>query len=170
MPLDQFRKPPKGHRTRCCIPCEFDKRHEKYYGNPEKYREASKRSMNKNRDRKNAERRKSYTENREEILESRRANSRKNILRAHGISISQFEERLEKQNGGCAICGKTHSGRSYGSGQLLVDHDHKCCIKRSCGKCIRGLLCVKCNAGIGFFGDEPEMVLKAYKYLLKGVA
>ena len=38
-----------------------------------------------------------------------------------------------------------------------VDHDHSCCPgSKTCGKCLRGLACQKCNQGIGQFGDDPD--------------
>lgn len=54
----------------------------------------------------------------------------------------------------CTLCdqrvGVTGSvtQRSYSA----VDHDHSCCPGgESCGQCIRGLLCVKCNTQLGAF-------------------
>lgn len=47
-----------------------------------------------------------------------------------------------------------------------VDHDHACCPGRiTCGKCIRGHLCVDCNLGLGRFKDSPELLRKAITYL-----
>jgi len=42
--------------------------------------------------------------------------------------------------------------------RLAVDHDHK-------NGEVRGLLCHRCNVGLGNFQDNPELLLKAYKYL-----
>lgn len=53
---------------------------------------------------------------------------------------------FEFQGFKCALCPIRHEGDNG----LHLDHDHKCCPKKgeSCGKCIRGLLCWGCNAGV----------------------
>lgn len=77
--------------------------------------------------------------------------------------VRVYEEILAAQGGGCAIC-----GAKPGSRKLDVDHDHSCCDRNgSCGECVRGLLCINCNHGIGKFLDDPEILLKAAGYLLK---
>lgn len=58
-----------------------------------------------------------------------------------GVTEDQYRELLAKQGGRCAICLK-----KPGKYRLSVDHDHSCCPgARSCGRCIRGLLCGNCN-------------------------
>jgi hypothetical protein len=64
---------------------------------------------------------------------------------------------FEQQDGKCAICGKTH-GHVTVNGvktKLAVDHDH------ATGK-IRGLLCSRCNRGIGYLGEENLTRAVAY--------
>jgi hypothetical protein len=78
-----------------------------------------------------------------------------------GITLEQYQEMFDAQGGVCAICGKPETSKSNtGDDKLLaVDHDHKT------GE-IRGLLCNKCNAGIGHFDDSDNLLEKAIKYLL----
>jgi hypothetical protein len=59
----------------------------------------------------------------------------------YGITLIQYNEIFNSQNGCCKICG-THQSELKKA--LFVDHDHKT------GK-IRGLLCHQCNIGIGIF-------------------
>lgn len=77
------------------------------------------------------------------------------VERTYGISREQFLELFEAQEGKCARCRKEEwrahpkTGRVY---DLSVDHDHSCCPgKKSCGKCVRGLLCSRCNNMLGHF-------------------
>ncbi len=75
-------------------------------------------------------------------------------LKYHNIN-PEWAETVEKS---CMICGAEENPH--------WDHDHKCCPgKRSCGKCIRGLLCANCNKGLGQFSDDAARLDKAGKYL-----
>lgn len=62
---------------------------------------------------------------------------------------------LVRQGGVCAICGGPPDGRWK---RFHVDHCHKT------GR-VRGLLCRKCNNGLGNFGDSVETMRKAIAYL-----
>ena len=82
----------------------------------------------------------------------------------YGITVNEFDTMLDEQDGACAICGTTDPGGR--GGQFHVDHDHACCPEaHSCGKCIRGLLCSRCNVGIGMLGDDIARITKALSYL-----
>ncbi|MGW0186850.1 endonuclease domain-containing protein [Streptomyces sp. NPDC003362] len=84
-------------------------------------------------------------------------------LAKYSINRTQYEMLLEAQGGGCAICGT----RQCSSGnRLAVDHDHSCCPgERSCGRCIRGLLCQNCNArGLGWYEALPP-ALRTFDFL-----
>ena len=69
----------------------------------------------------------------------------------YGVSPEQYQDKLNSQNGVCAVCGKANRT----SRRLYVDHDHGCCGgETTCGKCVRGLLCHRCNLGLGFLESE----------------
>ena len=83
------------------------------------------------------------------------------LKRDYGISLEAYTEMLVKQQGLCAICGTANgSERSNNNGRkvLGVDHNHAT-------GAIRGLLCARCNAGLGNFQENPEWLVKAAEYL-----
>jgi Recombination endonuclease VII len=90
-----------------------------------------------------------YEANREKINRSRRRLRLKNRF---GISLQDYDALLAKQKGACAIC-KKKSARS-----LCVDHCHTTGL-------IRGLLCNKCNRGMGFFEDDAARIRAVIVYL-----
>lgn len=79
------------------------------------------------------------------------------LKKRYGLSDHQIVELAEHQNGVCAICG-VPPDTSRKRGGLHVDHDH------STGE-IRGLLCERCNHGLGHFKDNSEVMEAAIKYL-----
>ena len=80
-------------------------------------------------------------------------------LKLYGVDESWYNSTLEKQGGCCAVCGVKNPELSRkGANYFSIDHCHET------GK-VRGLLCSKCNAGIGMLGDNLEGVTNAYKYL-----
>lgn len=86
----------------------------------------------------------------------------RNLLYNYGITRADYEALLAKQSGACAICCKTllRGKASH------VDHDHACHPgKRGCPSCVRGLLCVTCNTGLGSFRDNPDLLVAASEYL-----
>ena len=83
-------------------------------------------------------------------------NRDKHLKRRYGISALDYDALLKAQNSVCAIC----SSLNRNGNRLSVDHDHKT------GK-VRGLLCSKCNHGIGIFNDEVLRVKSAMEYLIK---
>ena len=73
----------------------------------------------------------------------------------YGLEPHEYLVLLAQQNGACAICGEPHGGRD-----LDVDHDH------STGN-VRGLLCSRCNKGLGMFKDSLQSLAAAINYLVK---
>lgn len=95
------------------------------------------------------------------------------LKRAYGITLAQYEEMRAHQDYRCAICLRHEDeipqpppkGRPRLDGQpkalapkLAVDHCHQTGV-------VRGLLCGRCNHGIGQFGDDPEVLGRAIDYL-----
>ena len=83
-----------------------------------------------------------------------------NLKRNYGINIGQYYQMLEKANGNCEICGKSSGDPNIRQQQLNIDHCH------TTGK-VRGIVCNSCNRGLGYFKDNPLLLEKAKKYLLK---
>lgn len=81
------------------------------------------------------------------------------LKRGYGLSIEQYQQMLLDQKGVCACCSKPET--TIQGGQLMplaVDHCHLT-------HQIRGLLCAKCNRGIGNFNDNPDVLRSAAAYL-----
>lgn len=68
----------------------------------------------------------------------------------YGLSEADYDALVERHGGCCAICG--------GDAGLAVDHCHTTGV-------VRGLLCTRCNPGLGFFQDDPELLRQAIDYL-----
>ncbi len=103
-----------------------------------------------------------YARNRERIKEQVKARHRANpdqrkgwVLKAlYGLSVEQYNERLEAQGGLCILC-RHEDPKGYA---LAVDHEHETGM-------VRGLLCSKCNAGIALFNEDPDLLMLAAGYL-----
>lgn len=72
---------------------------------------------------------------------------RQTVLRKFHTTESWYEIKLSEQDGHCALCPRE---REENGNRLAIDHDHGCCLRSgSCGKCLRGLLCRRCNLRLG---------------------
>lgn len=78
---------------------------------------------------------------------------RQRLLKVYGITLEEFEAALERQSGVCGICKRKET-----RGRLSVDHEH------STGR-FRGLLCRRCNRGVGVFQDDPILFEAGKEYL-----
>jgi len=130
---------------------EKEKEHRKQYvqTNLEEIREKQRQYSKRNRKQEKERSGKWYKENPIKVKE-------RNLKRLYGLSYESWLEIWDKQDGKCVICEKPFVKPS----EAYVDHIHKT------GE-IRGLLCVKCNFGIGYFDDDPGLLIKASKYLKK---
>lgn len=77
----------------------------------------------------------------------------------YGLTVADYRAMFAAQDGNCAICGEAETAQREGRRQSLsVDHDHET------GE-VRGLLCLRCNTGLGLFLDDPLRLLAAIEYL-----
>jgi hypothetical protein len=79
-------------------------------------------------------------------------------LKEYGISLDDYHHMLEEQKGVCKICQGPPTKKVGKSDNFDIDHCH------DTGK-VRGLLCGKCNSGMGQFQDSRKLLLAAAKYL-----
>lgn len=78
-------------------------------------------------------------------------------LKQYGMTDEDYSKLLSAQDNSCGICKRKAADVVLG---LCVDHDHAT-------KKVRGLLCRKCNAALGGFGDSIELLNAASAYLLR---
>lgn len=97
-----------------------------------------------------------------EMKAKRRRSAWLKKLEKFGITEGDYDRMFDEQAGLCAICHEPDSIK------LAVDHDHACCDgDYSCGKCVRGLLCKRCNMAIGLLQDKPDIIMNAALYTRK---
>jgi hypothetical protein len=85
-------------------------------------------------------------------LEISRSKREWSLNSKYGLTENEYNLILKKQKGKCIICGKKQKKT------LSVDHCHKT-------GWIRGLLCFRCNFGLGWFSDKIETFKKIVDYL-----
>lgn len=150
--LDAFRASVRARGCGQCRPCMQEMKKESRERNPEKTRLREKLAQ-----------REKYLKNPEKFL-MRNKQWRKNnpdrvknhnLKKEYGLTIEGYNSMLRGQKGKCAICSasKNNDGK-----KLYVDHCHET------GR-IRGLLCRKCNTGLGLLGDRLKDILKVKTYL-----
>jgi Recombination endonuclease VII len=108
-------------------------------------------------------------DNPETNIQWRRQNRKRCVISAirgrskmrYGIPLKEFAEiRLRAETGVCEICGgKPSRCERSGNGILHIDHPKG-------ERRMRGLLCHKCNTGLGSFGDNIEKLQSAIEYLM----
>lgn len=84
---------------------------------------------------------------------------RRNTLKKYQLTMEEYDEIFQRQNGKCAICYKSETIMRNGKIKLLcIDHDHNT-------NRVRGLLCHRCNVSIGAFEDNITLLQNAINYL-----
>jgi hypothetical protein len=77
------------------------------------------------------------------------------LRRTFGMTVEEYSAMLSAQRGSCAICGDPpEDGKS-----MHIDHDEYG---------VRGILCVRCNHGLGQFKDDPELLHVAADHAFVG--
>lgn len=102
-----------------------------------------------------------YKRNRDKILfaqrhkwkENRQKWRHGNFMKKYGLSAAEVDAMKVAQQFKCAVCKSDMR-------PLNLDHDHRT------GK-IREMLCSPCNRGLGHFGDSPQLLSEAIKYLIR---
>lgn len=115
--------------------------------NPEKIKESQKKYYDNHKEKKRELSKKLYVKNKE-------IKKWQVIFRKYKITKQDFDLIFETQQKRCAICGTS----DFSQWILNIDHDH------NTGK-VRGILCNKCNLGLGSFDDNEWLMLNAIKYL-----
>jgi hypothetical protein len=86
-------------------------------------------------------------------------------IKKHHISPEQYDRLLKFQDGLCYACKKAELGGK----RLAIDHDHRCCPgKKSCGYCIRGLLCQNCNQALGKVQENIDTLERLIQHVKLG--
>lgn len=88
-------------------------------------------------------------------------------LKRYGLTITTWDEILKAQNYCCAICGATEpggrdNGTAIGGKPPNWHTDHDAAIGPTA---VRGLLCARCNLGLGWFKHDSALMAKAIAYL-----
>lgn len=130
-----------------CKFCERKGTRDRYKNDPELWARYHKKYRKNNLEKTNSYKKKWIKQNPDSERNTR-------LKYTYGITLVEYNEILAKQNLVCAICRKEcMTGKN-----LCVDHNHN-------SNEIRGLLCDKCNKGLGCFDDNIELFKQAIKYL-----
>jgi len=88
--------------------------------------------------------------------ERARQNNRTRTLRRYGLTTETWDRLFASQDWCCAICGTAECGDD----RWHTDHDDNIGLTA-----VRGILCVRCNIGLGQFMHDPDRLARAIDYL-----
>ena len=146
-PLEDFYKM-KGMKDAYrndCKACDLVAEHERYLRNPE-----TEIARVKKRQQGNGERLNAYRRDHRQLESTKRRGRSSHLKRKFGLTLDQYDELLVQQGGVCAICeDPPEDGKAF-----HIDHDHET------GE-VRGLLCLRCNNGLGQFKEDSDLLKKA---------
>ncbi len=136
-----------------CEPCYYKIKYEREQARRLEY---ARRYRKENPDKVLACNRKSYR-----YSATQRRNVRHYALRTkYGMTEADFDEMLAGQNGKCAICSVTVvvGDERHSHQTACVDHCHAT-------GAVRGILCNRCNKGLGMFEDDLPRFRRVMRYL-----
>lgn len=143
-PIEAYGIRPDGHgghkRRSRCKACESQEQKNRRAKFPEKVREAKRRTLE------------NCKKDPVRLAKAQKAQWRRQ-WRKLGLNPDEVFQWVEKNGWVCAICGEIVGHRTR-----AADHNH------ITGK-FRGILCSRCNIGIGYFKDNPTLLQKAAQYL-----
>lgn len=74
------------------------------------------------------------------------------------LTEEEVAELIARYDGKCWMCKDREA--------IHFDHDHDCCPgSYTYGRCVRGVLCNRCNTGLGSLGDNMAGLERAMEYL-----
>ena len=152
-PLANYHAHPKlTHHPRCKL-CRAQQQREYYLANPDKFAAYKARARNET-----VEERAERIQKRKDDAPAKRkvAQWRIHIRNTLGVTPEMYDAMYVSQAGKCAICATTEPGGKRE--RFCIDHCH------TTGT-IRGLLCVSCNSGLGYFKDDVDRLNAAMTYL-----
>jgi hypothetical protein len=141
-----------------CKPCRIDLTGRYARANREKGRKTNAIWRKKNSEKRKTQLKNWRLANPEKVrLSARKQNRRRTLLRFN-ITEDEFLAAFLAQGAACAICRRPLDFN--GGRQTHIDHCH------STNK-FRGFLCLTCNTGLGKFRDDPVLLRRAEKYLIR---
>lgn len=91
----------------------------------------------------------------------RELRSKTTLREKYGLTPESLLAKIEAQGGNCPFCPPGTDVTNWD-----VDHDHECCPDaKTCGKCLRDILCHKHNLGLGYWNDDPVLLRQAAEYI-----
>jgi hypothetical protein len=107
-----------------------------------------------------------YHANKEADPEWVKLRARRQRLYRYGVTLEEYQAMWDAQEGKCPVCSEDLTEQAH------LDHDHACCpapdgkaSNKLCGKCTRGILCFRCNVGLGSFKDDLVRLRAAMDYI-----
>ena len=156
--LTEFGKKKEGKNglASACKECVSIQRKQHYQDNKEIINARTSKYYRENKEKHNEASSRYYRKHKEKISGKSRGRWLKD---KYDLTEQQYEEMLKNQGGKCKIC-NSENINAKSKGNLVIDHCHKS------GK-VRGLLCDKCNMGLGTFNDDIQLFKNAIEYLEK---